>query len=206
MSDELLLATEGEQAIQSDLRRAASNALDLAFLSDDAASASTPAGILNGVSITSGGGDVQGSVGALLDDFAGDTRRAVFIARASVYASVSSSFPRVGLRNGFLMNAPALVSPYAPADTLILADAGMIALAGGVVEVSASKNASIEMDSAPVGRAYEGDSPERANPVNMVSRFQTNCTALRAEIFVNWSAQAGAVSAMDVSSWAGVSP
>ena len=28
----------------------------------------------------------------------------------------------------FLLNAPALVSPFAPADTLILADAGMIAL------------------------------------------------------------------------------
>ena len=82
VSDELLNATQGEAVIQNDLKRACSDALDLAFLSDDAASASTPAGILNGVGVTSGGVDVQGSIGALVDDFAGDHRRAVFIARA----------------------------------------------------------------------------------------------------------------------------
>ena len=130
----------------------------------------------------------------------------MFIARPEVFASVSTNYPRVGIRNGFLLNAPALASPFAPVDTLIIADAGMIALAGGTVEVSASKNASIEMDTAPVRRAYEGGSPEGPNPVNMVSMFQTNCTALRAEIFVNWAALSGAVSAMDVSSWTGTSP
>ena len=154
----------------------------------------------------SGGGDVQGSIGALLADFAGDTRRTVFIARPEVYASVSTNYPRVGIQNGFLLNAPALVSKFAPADTLILADAGMIALAGGEIEVKASKNANVEMESVPVGRGAEGGSPEGANPVSTVSMFQTNCTALRAEIFVNWAAQPGSVSAMDVSSWAGVSP
>jgi hypothetical protein len=94
----------------------------------------------------------------------------------------------------------------APADRLILADGGLIAFAGGEIEIRASKNANIEMDGAPVGRSYEGGSPEGSNPVATVSMFQTNCTALRAEIFCNWAVQPEAVSAMDVTSWAGTSP
>ena len=70
--------------------------------------------------------------------------------------------------------------------------------------MKASKSANIEMDTAPVGRAYEGDFPEGSNPVSTVSMFQTNSTALRAEIFVNWSAQPEAVSAMNVTAWAGI--
>ena len=151
-----------------------------------------------------GGADVQGSIGALLADFDGDTRKAVFIARPEVFASISTNYPRVGIQNGFLLNAPALVSPFAPADRLILADASRIAFAGGGVEVKASKSANLEMDTAPVGRAYEGESPEGANPVSTVSMFQTNSTALRAEIFVNWSAQPDSVSVMNVAAWAGI--
>ena len=154
--------------------------------------------------MVTGGADVQGSIGALLADFDGDVRRAVFIARPEVFASISTYYPRIGLRNGFLMNAPRSSSPFAPADRLILADAGMIAFAGGAVEVKASKQVSIEMDTAPVGRGHEGESPEGANPVNMVSMFQTNCTAMRAEIFCNWQAQPEAVSAMNVAAWAGI--
>jgi hypothetical protein len=72
-------------------------AKQLGFPINSAATASTPAGILNGVSITAGGSDVQGSLGALLADFDGDTRRSVFIARASVFASISTNYPRVSL-------------------------------------------------------------------------------------------------------------
>ena len=208
VSDELLHDPGGEQVIQSDLRRAVSDGLDAAFLSDDAATPAQPAGILAGVSITSGGGDPQGSVAALVDAFQGDTRRAVFVARASVYASVSSDYPRVGIggSNNFLLGVPALVSPFAPADTLLLIDASRIALAGGSIEIRASKSANVEMDLSPVGRSYDGGSPAGATAVATVSMFQTNCVALRCEAFVNWSAQPGAVSAMDVSSWSGVSP
>ena len=155
VSDELLRDTQGEAVIQNDLKRACSDALDLAFLSASAATAAQPAGILNGVSVVTGGADVQGSIGALLADFDGDLRRAVFIARPEVFASISTYYPRIGLRNGFLMNAPALASPFAPADRLILADAGMIAFAGGSVDVKASKQANVEMDTVPVGRGAD---------------------------------------------------
>ena len=94
-------------------------------------------------------------------------------------------------------NGPAL--DFAP-------DGSRVAFAGGAIEVKASKQVSLEMDSSPIGRGAEGGSPEGANPVNMVSMFQTNCTALRAEIFCNWAAHSGAVAAMDVSSWSGTSP
>ena len=196
VSDELLRDTQGEATIMNDLRRAISDALDSAFLSTSAATASTPAGTLNGVSITAGGSDVQGSLGALLADFDGDTRRSVFIARASVFASISTNYPRVSLgSNGFLLGLPALPSPFAPADRLILADAGLIAFASSGIEVRASKSANVEMDTAPVGRSNEGESPEGSNPVSTISMFQTNCTSLRVEAWVNWAAQQGAVSA-----------
>src|SRR5262245_56253781 len=108
VSDEVMRDTQGESVIQSDLRRAVSDALDLQFLSANAGNDSQPAGILNGVAVTAGGADIQGSIGAVLAAFAGDLRRAVFIARPAVFASISQFYPRVGIQSGFMLNAPAL--------------------------------------------------------------------------------------------------
>jgi hypothetical protein len=200
VSDELLRDTGGEQVIQSDMRRAVSDSLDLAFLSASAATASTPAGILSGVSAVTGGADVQGSIAALVADFDGDTRRAVWIARPNVYAAISQTYARVGIggSNNFLLGIPALVSPFAVADRLYLVDASRVAFAGGVIEVKASKNVNVQMDTAPTKSAA---TPTATTSVSM---FQSNCTALKCEAWCNWSAASGAVSTLTTTAWQGI--
>ena len=118
----------------------------------------------------------------------------------------SHGFERCGVRGGEVLGMPVLASRAAPADTLVMLDPSLIAVAGGTVEIRSSRQASLEMDSAPAGTSFEGASPEGANAVSTVSMYQTDNVAVMAEAFVNWKAQAGAAAALDVSAWAGTSP
>ena len=60
--------------------------------------------------------------------------------------------------------------------------------------IDASREASLQMDSAPM-------SPADATTV-YVSMFQNNCVALRAERFVNWKrANANAVKYLTATAW-----
>jgi hypothetical protein len=113
--------SRAENLIRDDLTRAVAAALDTTFLSADAVDDATPPGILNGIVAITANADIAHSLRGLLDDFSGDLSRAVFVATPSVYAAMTSAtYLRVGLRDGMLMNAPALVSKYAPASSSLL--------------------------------------------------------------------------------------
>ena len=89
----------------------------------------------------------------------------------------------------------------AAGDMLIAANADAIALADdGQVTVDASREASLEMSDAPTGDAGA------ATPVatSLVSMWQTNSLALRAERFINWEKlRTGAVVYMEDVVWGG---
>ncbi len=113
-------------------------------------------------------------------------------------------FDGISVRGGTLEGIPVIVSQYAhtvaAGNMLIAANAKMIALADDdVVTVEASREASLEMSDAPVGSA---DGTQAA--VALVSMFQTNSIALRAERFINWKKlRPGAVSFINHITWGG---
>ena len=107
-------------------------------------------------------------------------------------------FPGVTMRGGTLMGIPVIASQYAamgsPVNNLvILANAAEIFLSDeGGVSIEASREASLEMSDTPTGAG------------SVVSMYQTNQIALKAERFVNWQKRrATAVSYLDDVAWGG---
>lgn len=99
-------------------------------------------------------------------------------------------FPDTTMTGGSIDGVPVIVSNYVPQNgggsMFILAFASEIFLADdNVVTLSASREASIEMNDAPTGFVGSGDTPPTA--AQLVSMFQTNSIALRAERYINWA-------------------
>lgn len=92
-----------------------------------------------------------------------------------------------GTTGGTFFGLPVILSQNVPAGTIILAKASEIMLADdGQVMIDVSREASLQMDSAPA-------SPPDATTV-LVSLWQHNMVGLRAERYINWTKRrAGAV-------------
>ena len=95
-------------------------------------------------------------------------------------------FAGVTMRGGALDGVPIIVSNNVPTPTagsiIVLAFASEIWLADdGQVSLAASTEASLEMNSAPTSNATT------PTAVQMVSMFQTDSVALRAERYINWA-------------------
>lgn len=90
-------------------------------------------------------------------------------------------FPGVSLQGGTFFDLPVIVSNYV-GDYLSLVNAEDIHYGDeGGIEIAMSTEASLEMDSEPTG---DSDTP---TPAELVSMFQTNSVAFRAERTMNWS-------------------
>lgn len=90
-------------------------------------------------------------------------------------------FPVVSLRGGTFFDLPVIVSNYV-GNYLALANAEDIHYGDeGGIDIAMSTEASLEMDSDP---SHNSDGPE---PAELVSMFQTNSVAFRAERTMNWS-------------------
>lgn len=90
-------------------------------------------------------------------------------------------FPGVTLQGGTFFDLPVIVSNYV-GDYLALVNAEDIHYGDeGGIEIAMSTEASLEMDSAPTG---DSDTP---TPAELVSMFQTNSVAFRAERTISWS-------------------
>lgn len=89
-------------------------------------------------------------------------------------------YPEMTMMGGTFQGLPVIVSQYA-GELLVLVDAQNIYLADdGSVVIDASREASLEMESTPTG------SSKRPQGAQLVSMFQTNSIAIRAERFINW--------------------
>jgi Phage capsid family./Caudovirus prohead protease. len=98
----------------------------------------------------------------------------------------SPVFPGVGLEGGTYKGLNFITSMAAQALVIALQPELILYADDGGVTIDASREASIQMDSAPM-------SPADATTV-LVSLWQNNCVGLRAERFVNWKrANANAV-------------
>jgi HK97 family phage major capsid protein len=136
-------------------------------------------------------------------------RNAVYLMNSSVALALSlmqnplgqSEFPGLTMNGGTFMGVPVIVSDYIPytsaGSIVILANASDIWLADdGQVTVDASQEASLQMDTAPTVNS--------ATPtaIAMVSMFQTNSTAFRAERYIGWlRRRASAVAYITAVNW-----
>lgn len=158
----------------------------------------SPASITNGATAIPSRGstaeDVRCDLQALWAPFIAANnapRTAVYIMNSTTALAVSlmvnalgtaQEFPGLTMNGGTLLGVPAVVSDYVPEGIVVLVNASDIYLSDdGQVTVDASREASLQMLDNPTNNSATGTA------TSMVSMFQTNSVALRAERYINWS-------------------
>lgn len=161
----------------------------------------SPASITNGVTaIVSGGNtaaDIRCDIQNLWAPFIAANnapRNAVYIMDSVTALGLSlmqnplgqAEYPGLTLNGGTFMGVPVIVSDYLPQSSagsiLILCNASDIWLADdGQVTIDASREASLQMLDNPTNNSSS------ATATTMVSMFQTNSVAIRAERYINWA-------------------
>lgn len=221
LTDELVrdASAPAEAMIRDALRDALVARLDTDFLdpAKTAAAGVSPASITNGAgTIASTGTDadaVRLDVRALFQLFIAANNppsTGVWIMSTSSALALSlmtnglgqPEFPGLGMTGGTFSGMPVLVSEYA-GNRVVLVNAGDIFLADeGGVAVDMSRETSLQMDNAPATQnALTGAG------IAMVSMFQTNSVALRAERTIGWSRRrATAVAYLTGVAWGGAVP
>lgn len=205
MSEEVLRYSSpgADVLIRDQLAQALAERMDIDFIDPAKAAVEgiSPASITNGVTPISASGtgtadDVRADLRSLYQNFiaANNTpSSAVLIMNGTTALALSlmvnalgqPEFPSVSMGGGTLNGVPVIVSEYIPTDStgsiVIMANAGDIYMGdeGGVM-VDMSREASLEMDDAPT---HNSDTP---TGTSLVSLWQTNSVAMRAERFINW--------------------
>jgi HK97 family phage major capsid protein/HK97 family phage prohead protease len=96
-------------------------------------------------------------------------------------------FPDINMIGGTLEGLPVITSQHVPAGVVALVNASDIYLSDdGGVAIDMSREASLEMSSDPTNAASDHASPPQPAEAMMVSMFQTNSVAIRAERVINW--------------------
>jgi HK97 family phage major capsid protein/HK97 family phage prohead protease len=207
LTDELIRFSNpsAEAVVRADLVAAMAQFLDRQFVDPSVAAVTnvSPASITNGVTPTTATGttaaafraDVNTLLSGFLTNNYSSTASGVWIMsqrRALALSLMVSSlgvriYPDINTQGGTLLGYPVVLSENVPStgnsptdgDAIIFALANEIMLADdGQVVIDASREASVQMDTAP-------DSPPTAS-TNMISLWQLNCTGLRAERWINW--------------------
>lgn len=207
-----------EALVRDSLAGALIERLDTDFVDPDKAEVSnvSPASISNGVTpVVSSGTDadaIRVDVAAVMQKFivANITPAAgVWIMSATTALNLSlmrnalgqKEFPDISMLGGSFEGLPVIVSEYTPSDSsghfVILANASDIWLADdGNVVIDASREASLQMLDNPTNNSASGTA------TSMVSMFQTNSVAIRAERWINWKKRrAAAVAVLSGVNW-----
>lgn len=151
----------------------------------------SPASITNGISAIASTGNPDDDAAAAFGEFVAAELQptgAVWLMSSTTALALSmrknplgqKEYPDMTLLGGTFQGLPVIVSQYV-GNQLVLVNAPDIYLADdGGVAVDMSREASLEMQSEPVG---DSTTP---TPVELVSMFQTNSVAIRAERWINW--------------------
>lgn len=200
--------------IRNSLAKAIAKRSDLSFIDPTSAPANgvRPGSILNGVTPIANSTEtvadgVRQDVQALIGAFVAANnplQSGVWVMSATYALRLmmllnplgQREFPGITMQGGTFFELPVVVSNYLT-DYVALVNAEDIWVADeGGVDIAMSTEASLEMDSAP---AHNSDTP---TPAELVSMFQTNSVAFRAERTINWARRrASAVAWMDNVTW-----
>lgn len=220
LTEELLRFSNpsAERLVRDALAGAIIEKMDQTFILPSVAAVNnvSPASITNGVTpIVSSGNDIDSiklDVQQAMQQFIAARNaptNGVWIMSATTALALSlvdnalgnRAFPDVNMLGGRFMGLPVIVSEHIVADTegyfVVLANASDIWLADdGVIRVDASREASLQMDDAPTNNSATGTGS------SMVSMYQTNSVAYRAERFINWQKRrASAVAVITGVNW-----
>lgn len=193
--------------VRDDLAEAVIERMDMDFVNPakgvGTGATASPASITNGVVAIPASGTTAADLNADLTalwEVADDTNlpanTAVYIMDSRTARAVAQmrntlgtrEYPTMGPTGGTIDGTPVIVSNYVPKDTsgsyIILVFASEIFLADdGIVTVDVSNEASLVMDT----EAYNLSDSTTPTPAQVVSMWQTNSLAIKAERYVNWA-------------------
>ena len=211
-----------ETMVRDELARAVIERMDIDFIDPAQAAVANvnPASITNGLTALSSAGVAEANIRTdltnLLSSFVElnvDPTNLVLLmpntlalgASLMVNSLGQPSFPGLSTSGGTLMGIPVITSQYAAnqsgyGNLVIAVDQSSIFLADdGQVTLDASREASIQMSDAPTNDASTGSGQ------SLVSMYQTNSIAVRAERYINWlKARTTAVSYIDDANWGSI--
>jgi len=179
-----------EMLVRNGLVNAASQRIDTTFLSATGAGSGAPAGLLQGVSaIPASGTDgdaVRADIQSLYEVFilAKNATGLQFVMDPALAKALSlmtnalgqKEFADIRATGGTLEGDPVVTGENVAAGHMILLKPSDIYKIGdGGIQVSASRDATVEMDSAPQG---DSQNPTESS-ANLVSMFQTESTAIK---------------------------
>jgi HK97 family phage major capsid protein/HK97 family phage prohead protease len=189
---------KSDTIVRDQLAAALRERLDLDFItpSKTAVAGVSPASITNGApSIVSSGDDadaVRLDIRSLIAKYMAANNpptSGVFIMGSNVAAALTSmtnplgqaEFAGMSMTGGILFGFPVITSDYVPAAVVVLVNAADIYLADdGEITIDSSNEASLEMSDAPTGSSITPTATQ------LVSMYQTNSVAIRAERVINW--------------------
>jgi HK97 family phage major capsid protein len=201
VSNELLRDSSpaAESLVRDSLAMASAQRVDATLFSDDAASSGvSPAGLLAGVSQgASGGTDAAGLREDVLELYqhfisAKNATGLYFVMNPALAKGVQlmvnalgqAEFPMINAQGGSLLGDPVVTGDNIDASHLILLKPSDIYKIGdGGLEVSISREATIEQDDAPQGAS---DTPVAAS-ATLVNMFQTESTAIKVVRSINFA-------------------
>lgn len=226
VTEELLRKSSpaADAILRDALAAAVAERIDIDFIDPDKAASAgvSPASITNGVSAISSAGatadDIREDVRALMATFVAANNpptSGVWIMSSATALALSlmvnplgqPEFPGITMRGGTFVGLPVIVSEYVPTETggspevttgfVVLANASDIYFADeGGVQVDVSREASLQMLDNPTNDTVT------PTATSLVSMFQTNSVAFRAERILNWSKRrASAVAVLDGVAW-----
>jgi HK97 family phage major capsid protein/HK97 family phage prohead protease len=226
VTEELLRKSSpaADAILRDALAAAVAERIDIDFIDPDKAASAgvSPASITNGVTaINSSGNDadaIRADVRALMATFVAANNpptSGVWIMSSATALALSlmvnplgqPEFPAINMRGGTFVGLPVIVSEYVPTATagspavttgfIALVNASDIYFADeGGVQVDVSREASLQMLDNPTNDSVT------PTATSLVSMFQTNSVAFRAERILNWSKRrSSAVALLDGVAW-----
>ena len=195
---------DAEQVIRTDMINGIAYFLDVEFTDPTKAAAAnvSPGSVTNGVTpITSAGtspANGRTDIAALIGQMTAaglSVSSAVLLMSESNAAVLSNSlnalgqplFPNVAATGGSALGVPVIASQAVGANVILVHAPSILLADDGGVTIDVSREASVQMDSAPMAV------PDAT--VVLTSLWQMNYVGLRAERFINWKkARTGAVS------------
>ena len=192
-----------ESIIRNDMMKGIAQFLDVAFTDPTKAPVVnvSPGSVTNGVTpITSAGTtpangrtDIQALAGAMLAANISTAGAVVLMSETNALALGSALnplgqplFPSLSATGGSILGYPAITSQSLGTTVVLLTGEGILMADEGGIEIDVSREASLQMDSAPMN-------PADATVVHQ-SLWQNNLVGLRADRFINWKrARTGSV-------------
>lgn len=202
-----LSSPSAEDLVRRDMIAGIAQFLDAQFIDPAVAAVAgvNPASITNGAPTAAASGAPLADIMGLINHFATNNigvDGVTFILSAAnalalsfrSNADGSPMFPGLTIQGGSYKGLTFIASQAAGTNVIALQPALILYADDGGVTIDASREASLQMDSAPM-------SPADATTV-YVSLWQNNCVGLRAERYVNWKrANANAVKYLTAANW-----